>query len=92
MPRNADARRSRGSSAALVSAIFIIGNSDRLKTLPDAYQILGRQGLYGDYFSFYLCDVVLKLNGKGGQPTAPGQPPTPGTGNGGGKGPGKPRH
>jgi phospholipid/cholesterol/gamma-HCH transport system substrate-binding protein len=41
---------------------------DILKTLPDAYQILGRQGLYGDYFSFYLCDVVLKLNGKGGQP------------------------
>ncbi|MDT5297291.1 MAG: phospholipid/cholesterol/gamma-HCH transport system substrate-binding protein [Mycobacterium sp.] len=41
---------------------------DLLKTLPDAYQILGRQGLYGDYFSFYLCDVVLKLNGKGGQP------------------------
>ncbi|WP_372507368.1 MCE family protein [Mycobacterium heckeshornense] len=39
-----------------------------LNTLPDAYQILGRQGLYGDFFSFYLCDVVLKLNGKGGQP------------------------
>ena len=39
-----------------------------LKTLPDAYQILGRQGIYGDFFAFYLCDVVLKLNGKGGQP------------------------
>ena len=24
--------------------------------------------LYGDFFSFYLCDAVLKLNGKGGQP------------------------
>ncbi len=24
--------------------------------------------MYGDFFSFYLCDVVLKLNGKGGQP------------------------
>ena len=35
---------------------------------PDAYQVLNRQGLYGDFFSFYLCDVVLKLNGKGGQP------------------------
>lgn len=49
-------------------------NSDRewldhlLKTLPDAYQILSRQGLYGDFFSFYLCDIVLKVNGKGGQP------------------------
>jgi phospholipid/cholesterol/gamma-HCH transport system substrate-binding protein len=39
-----------------------------LQTLPDAYQMLGRQGLYGDFFSFYLCDLVLKLNGKGGQP------------------------
>ena len=29
---------------------------------------LDRQGMYGDYFSFYLCDMVLKLNGKGGQP------------------------
>ncbi|MGB3485668.1 MAG: MCE family protein [Mycobacterium sp.] len=39
-----------------------------LNTLPDAYQILNRQGMYGDFFSFYLCDVALKLNGKGGQP------------------------
>lgn len=41
---------------------------DLLNTLPDAYQMLNRQGLYGDFFSFYLCDLVLKLNGKGGQP------------------------
>jgi phospholipid/cholesterol/gamma-HCH transport system substrate-binding protein len=39
-----------------------------LDTLPDAYRLLNRQGLYGDFFSFYLCDLVLKLNGKGGQP------------------------
>lgn len=39
-----------------------------LNTLPDAYKVLGRQGLYGDYFSFYLCALVFKLNGKGGQP------------------------
>lgn len=39
-----------------------------LATLPDTYRILGRQGLNGDYFSFYLCDLLLKLNGKGGQP------------------------
>jgi len=39
-----------------------------VRTLPDAYQILARQGLYGDYFGFYMCDVILKLNGKGGQP------------------------
>ena len=36
--------------------------------LPDKYKRLARLGLYGDYFSYYLCDVVLKLNGKGGQP------------------------
>jgi phospholipid/cholesterol/gamma-HCH transport system substrate-binding protein len=39
-----------------------------LNTLPDVYQAMGRQGIYGDFFSFYLCDVVLKVNGKGGQP------------------------
>lgn len=39
-----------------------------LNELPDKYRLLSRQGLYGDYFSFYLCDAVLKLNGKGGQP------------------------
>jgi phospholipid/cholesterol/gamma-HCH transport system substrate-binding protein len=39
-----------------------------LATLPDAYQVLSRQGLYGDFFSFYLCALVLKVNGKGGQP------------------------
>jgi len=39
-----------------------------LATLPDAYKVLSRQGLYGDFFSFYLCDLVLKVNGKGGQP------------------------
>jgi phospholipid/cholesterol/gamma-HCH transport system substrate-binding protein len=41
---------------------------DLLNTLPDAYQKLGRQGLYGDFFSFYLCDLLVKLPGKGGQP------------------------
>ncbi|MDT5091411.1 MAG: phospholipid/cholesterol/gamma-HCH transport system substrate-binding protein [Mycobacterium sp.] len=39
-----------------------------LNQLPDKYRALARQGMYGDFFSFYLCDVVLKLNGKGGQP------------------------
>jgi phospholipid/cholesterol/gamma-HCH transport system substrate-binding protein len=41
---------------------------DLLNTLPEKYQVLNRQGLYGDFFSFYLCDAVLKVNGKGGQP------------------------
>jgi phospholipid/cholesterol/gamma-HCH transport system substrate-binding protein len=39
-----------------------------LNTLPEKYQILAREGLYGDFFNFYLCDAVLKMNGKGGQP------------------------
>jgi phospholipid/cholesterol/gamma-HCH transport system substrate-binding protein len=39
-----------------------------LNTLPDRYRALDRQGMYGDFFAFYLCDVVLKVNGKGGQP------------------------
>lgn len=39
-----------------------------VNTLPDAYRKMTRLGLYGDFFSFYLCDVILKLNGKGGQP------------------------
>jgi phospholipid/cholesterol/gamma-HCH transport system substrate-binding protein len=41
---------------------------DLINTLPDAWRALARQGIYGDFFSFYLCDVVMKLNGKGGQP------------------------
>jgi phospholipid/cholesterol/gamma-HCH transport system substrate-binding protein len=39
-----------------------------LNTWADAMQVINREGLYGDFFSFYLCDLVLKLNGKGGQP------------------------
>src|SRR5215213_10778870 len=39
-----------------------------INTLPDAYQALNREGMYGDFFSYYLCDAVLKMNGKGGQP------------------------
>ncbi len=39
-----------------------------INTLPESYRVLNRQGLYGDFFSFYLCDLLLKMNGKGGQP------------------------
>jgi phospholipid/cholesterol/gamma-HCH transport system substrate-binding protein len=39
-----------------------------LNHLPEKYQILARQALNGNFFSFYLCDAILKLNGKGGQP------------------------
>ena len=39
-----------------------------LNTWPDDLQVINRQGMYGDFFSFYICDILLKLNGKGGQP------------------------
>lgn len=39
-----------------------------INTLPDDYRIIGREGLYGDFFTFYLCDLILKLNGRSGQP------------------------
>ncbi|GAB4964634.1 virulence factor Mce family protein [Mycobacterium avium subsp. hominissuis] len=39
-----------------------------LDTLPDKERMLAREGIYGDFFAFYLCDLVLKVNGKGGQP------------------------
>lgn len=54
------------------TAAIVVADADYfdnlINTLPDAYQALARQGIYGDFFSFYLCDLVLKLNGKGGQP------------------------
>lgn len=39
-----------------------------LGRLEEDYLALSRLGLYGDYFAMYMCDMVLKLNGKGGQP------------------------
>lgn len=39
-----------------------------LNTLTDKYRALNRQAIYGGFFSFYFCDVLIKVNGKGGQP------------------------
>ncbi|KUH67522.1 mammalian cell entry protein [Mycolicibacterium novocastrense] len=39
-----------------------------LETIPQSYKVLSRLGIMGDFFTFYLCDLVLKVNGKGGQP------------------------
>lgn len=39
-----------------------------LDGLLPAYRTLSRQGLYGDFFNAYMCELVLKVNGKGGQP------------------------
>ena len=44
--------------------------NDILSRLPSALKIIGRAGgIYGDFFSFYLCDISLKLNGL--QPGGP---------------------
>jgi phospholipid/cholesterol/gamma-HCH transport system substrate-binding protein len=59
------AQSQRANSIVLADRDYF---DDFLNTLPDAYQALGRQAMYGDYFTFYLCEAVLKLNGKGGQP------------------------
>jgi phospholipid/cholesterol/gamma-HCH transport system substrate-binding protein len=63
--QNTVAQSDRATSIVIADHEYF---DDLLNTLPDAYQQLGRQGLYGDFFSFYLCDLVLKVNGKGGQP------------------------
>jgi phospholipid/cholesterol/gamma-HCH transport system substrate-binding protein len=63
--KNTVAQTDRAASIVLADHAYF---DDLLNTLPDAYQALGRQGLYGDFITFYLCDAVLKLNGKGGQP------------------------
>lgn len=39
-----------------------------LETIPQSYKTLSRLGIMGDFFTFYLCDLILKVNGKGGQP------------------------
>lgn len=63
--KNTVAQSDRANSIAVADHEYL---EDLLNTLPDAYQALARQGMYGDFFTFYLCDAVLKLNGKGGQP------------------------
>ena len=39
-----------------------------LNTLPDAYRLLDRQGLIRRLLQLLPLRVVLKVNGKGGQP------------------------
>ena len=41
---------------------------DFLNILPENHHAMARLGLYGGFWSFYLCDLLLKVNGKGGQP------------------------
>jgi phospholipid/cholesterol/gamma-HCH transport system substrate-binding protein len=43
---------------------------DLVGKVPAAFNIIGRaSGIYGDFFNFYLCDLLLKVNGL--QPGGP---------------------
>jgi phospholipid/cholesterol/gamma-HCH transport system substrate-binding protein len=37
--------------------------NDDLGTIPQVYQLMGRQGLYGSFFNFYLCGIEIRLSG-----------------------------
>jgi phospholipid/cholesterol/gamma-HCH transport system substrate-binding protein len=63
--KNTVAQSDRANSIVLADHDYF---DDLLNTLPDAYKMLSRQGMYGDFFTFYLCNIMFKLNGKGGQP------------------------
>lgn len=42
---------------------------ETLHELPGAIKAMGRTGVYGDFFNFYVCDVTFRLNGL--QPGGP---------------------
>jgi phospholipid/cholesterol/gamma-HCH transport system substrate-binding protein len=63
--KNTVAQSDRANSIVVADHEYF---DDLLNTLPDSYKLLSRLGLYGDFFTFYLCDLFIKVNGKGGQP------------------------
>jgi phospholipid/cholesterol/gamma-HCH transport system substrate-binding protein len=63
--KNTVAQSDRATSIVVADHDYF---DDLLNTLPDAYKALARMGMNGDFFSYYLCDLFLKVNGKGGQP------------------------
>jgi phospholipid/cholesterol/gamma-HCH transport system substrate-binding protein len=63
--KNTVAQSDRATSIMVADHDYL---DDLFNTLPDSYKALSRMGMYGDFFSYYLCDLFLKLNGKGGQP------------------------
>jgi phospholipid/cholesterol/gamma-HCH transport system substrate-binding protein len=40
-----------------------------LQRIPKAMKLIGRTGVYGDFFNFYICDATIKLPGL--QPGGP---------------------
>lgn len=63
--KNAVAQSDRVNSVVLGDQEYF---DNLLNTLPDAYKSLSRLGVYGDFLTEYLCGLMLKVNGKGGQP------------------------
>lgn len=63
--KNTVAQSDRATSIVMTDHDYF---DNLLNTLPDSYKTLARQGMYGDFSSWYLCDLLLKVNGKGGQP------------------------
>ena len=63
--KNTVAQSDRATSIVVADHDYF---DDLLNTLPDSYKTLARMGMNGDFFSYYLCDLFLKVNGKGGQP------------------------
>jgi phospholipid/cholesterol/gamma-HCH transport system substrate-binding protein len=39
--------------------------------IPEAYQVMSRQGLYGSFFNFYLCGIQIRLTGPNGPISTP---------------------
>jgi phospholipid/cholesterol/gamma-HCH transport system substrate-binding protein len=37
-----------------------------LTQIPEAYQLMSRQGLYGTFFNFYLCGIQIRFTGPTG--------------------------
>lgn len=48
--------------ATVLNANSATINND-LNTIPRVYQVMGRQGLYGTFFNFYLCGIEIRLTG-----------------------------
>ncbi|HEY1706097.1 MAG TPA: MlaD family protein [Trebonia sp.] len=41
----------------------------QLTTIPEAYQAMSRQGLYGSFFNFYLCGIAIRTSDSDTNPT-----------------------
>lgn len=61
--------RQTGRLARVLNANAATINND-LHTVPGAYQLLNREGIYGSFFNFYLCGFQLRFTGPTGAPVS----------------------